>query len=162
MLRVIQHNVHGLWPEHKAYASITLEYEARHRRRLRLDLDNGEEVLLDLNKAVAMRGGDGLLMENGQWIKVIAAPEPVLKVSAKDRGLFVRLAWHLGNRHVAADIRDETIIIKPDHVLKVMLERLGAMVEEISDPFQPEGGAYSEHNHLEAKSEYSKNGHGHK
>ena len=95
MLRAIQHNLSGLWPEHKAYASITLEFEARHRRRLRLDLDNGEEVLLDLNKAVAMRGGDGLLMENGQWIKVIAAPEPVLKISTKYWGLFVRLAWHL-------------------------------------------------------------------
>ena len=153
MLRAIQHNLSGLWPEHKAYASITLEFEARHRRRLRLDLDNGEEVLLDLNKAVAMRGGDGLLMENGQWIKVIAASEKVLKISTKDRGLFVRLAWHLGNRHVAADIRDDSIVIKPDHVLKEMLEGLGAVVEEISDPFPPEGGAYSDHNHLETISE---------
>ena len=161
MLRAIQHNLSGLWPEHKAYASITLEFEARHRRRLRLDLDNGEEVLLDLNKAVAMRGGDGLLMENGQWIKVIAASEPVLKISTKDRGLFVRLAWHLGNRHVAADIRDDSIVIKPDHVLKEMLEGLGAVVEEISDPFQPEGGAYSEHNHLEIISEYAEADHGH-
>ena len=161
MLRAIQHNLYGSWPEHKAYASITLEFEARHRRRLRLDLDNGEEVLLDLNKAVAMRGGDGLLMENGQWIKVIAASEPVLKISTKDRGLFVRLAWHLGNRHVAADIRDDTIVIKPDHVLKEMLEGLGAVVEEISDPFQPEGGAYSEHKHLETISEYAEADHGH-
>ena len=161
MLRAIQHNLYGSWPEHKAYASITLEFDARHRRRLRLDLDNGEEVLLDLNKAVAMRGGDGLLMENGQWIKVIAASEPVLKISTKDRGLFVRLAWHLGNRHVAADIRDDSIVIKPDHVLKEMLEGLGAVVEEISDPFQPEGGAYSEHNHLETISEYAEAGHGH-
>ena len=161
MLRAIQHNLSGLWPEHKAYASITLEFEARHRRRLRLDLDNGEEVLLDLNKAVAMRGGDGLLMENGQWIKVIAASEPVLKISTKDRGLFVRLAWHLGNRHVAADIRDDSIVIKPDHVLKEMLEGLGAVVEEISDPFQPEGGAYSEHKHLETISEYAEADHVH-
>ena len=161
MLRAIQHNLSGLWPEHKAYASITLEFEARHRRRLRLDLDNGEEVLLDLNKAVAMSGGDGLLMENGQWIKVIAASEPVLKISTKDRGLFVRLAWHLGNRHVAADIRDDSIVIKPDHVLKEMLQGLGAVVEEISDPFQPEGGAYSEHNHLETISEYAEADHGH-
>ena len=161
MLRAIQHNLYGSWPEHKAYASITLEFEARHRRRLRLDLDNGEEVLLDLNKAVAMRGGDGLLMENGQWIKVIAASEPVLKISTKDRGLFVRLAWHLGNRHVAADIRHDSIVIKPDHVLKEMLEGLGAVVEEISDPFQPEGGAYSEHNHLETTAEYAEADHGH-
>ena len=86
MLRVVQHSVFGAWPEHKTYASITLEFAARHRRRLRLDLDNGEEVLLDLNKAVAMRGGDGLLMENGHWIKVIAAPEPVLKISTKTSG----------------------------------------------------------------------------
>ena len=161
MLRAIQHNLYGSWPEHKAYASITLEFEARHRRRLRLDLDKGEEVLLDLNKAVAMRGGDGLLMENEQWIKVIAASEPVLKISTKDRGLFVRLAWHLGNRHVAADIRDDSIVIKPDHVLKEMLEGLGAVVEEISDPFQPEGGAYSEHKHLETISEYAEADHGH-
>ena len=160
MLRVVQHSVSGIWPEHKTYTSITLEFEARHRRRLRLDLDNGEEILLDLNKAVAMRGGDGLLTENGQWIKVIAAPEPVLKISTKDRALFVRLAWHLGNRHVAADIRDETIIIKPDHVLKEMLEGLGARVEEISNPFQPEGGAYSEHNHHQTVAKHSKADHG--
>lgn len=161
MLRVVQHTVSGFWPEHETYTSITLEFEARHRRRLRLDLDNGEEVLLDLNKAVAMRGGDGLLTENGHWIKVIAASEQVLEISTKDRSLFVRLAWHLGNRHVAADIRDETIIIKPDHVLKEMLEGLGARVEEISNPFQPEGGAYSEHNHHQTVSEHSKADHGH-
>tara|TARA_B100001057_G_scaffold282633_1_gene283017 strand:+ start:11680 stop:12165 length:486 start_codon:yes stop_codon:yes gene_type:complete len=161
MLRVVQHIVSGFWPEHETYTSITLEFEARHRRRLRLDLDNGEEVLLDLNKAVAMRGGDGLLTENGHWIKVIAASEQVLKISTKDRSLLVRLAWHLGNRHVAADIRDETIIIKPDHVLKEMLEGLGARVEEISNPFQPEGGAYSEHNHHQTVSEHSKADHGH-
>ena len=66
-----------------------------------------------------------------------------------------------GEPHVAADIRDDSIVIKPDHVLKEMLEGLGAVVEEISDPFQPEGGAYSEHIHLETISEYAEADHGH-
>ena len=62
---------------------------------------------------------------------------------------------------MAADIRDDSIVIKPDHVLKEMLEGLGAVVEEISDPLQPEGGAYSEHKHLETISEYAEADHGH-
>lgn len=126
---------------------MTLDFDARHRRRVRLDLDEGGEVLLDLERAVAMAGGDGLEMEDGGWIEVRAAAEPLLEIKAGEPLLFARLAWHLGNRHVPAEIAENLIFIRPDHVLEEMLIKLGAGVRRVHAPFQPEGGAYDDQGH---------------
>lgn len=142
MRHLHRHAAHGHWPTDEAVATVTLDFDARHRRRIRLDLDGGGEALLDLDRAVALAAGDGLQLESGEWIAVIAAPEPVLEITASEPGLRMRLAWHLGNRHVPAEITADRIRIRPDHVLRDMLEGLGAIVSEKLAPFQPERGAY--------------------
>ena len=144
MRRAIHHRPRGHWPQDAASGSVTLDFDARHRRRVRLGLDDGGEILLDLERAVPMAGGDGLELEDGAWIAVRAAPEPLLEISAADPLLFARLAWHLGNRHVPTEIGVGVIRIRPDHVLEEMLIRLGALVCSAQMPFQPEGGAYDE------------------
>jgi urease accessory protein len=95
------HRPAGQWPKEKATGTLTLDFDGRHRRRNRLTADQGEGVLLDLPKAVAMADGDGLQLEDGQWLKVRAATELVAEVRHKDPNQLVRLAWHLGNRHFA-------------------------------------------------------------
>src|SRR6516225_10965372 len=94
------HRRAGHWPTEHAAGTLTLRFDERHRRRIRLITDQGEEVLLDLPKAVAMTDGDGLRLQDGRWLKVQAAAEPVVEVSHRDPEQLARLAWHLGNRHL--------------------------------------------------------------
>ena len=135
----------GRWPSAEASDSVTLDWDRRHRRRLRLATDSGAVLLLDLPKAAALAAGDGLRTERGAWIAVRAADEPLLEVTCGDLHRLLRLAWHVGNRHVPAEIRKDALRIRPDHVIAGMLRGLGAEVREIVAPFQPEGGAYAEH-----------------
>lgn len=141
------HSPAGHWPKEKAAGALTLDFDARHRRRIRLTTDQGEEVLLDLPKAVAMAEGDGLLLENGKWLRVQAAAELVVEVRHKDPNQLMRLAWHLGNRHLPTEIQNQLLRIRPDHVIEDMLRGFGADLVVMQAPFQPEGGAYTSHGH---------------
>ena len=98
-------------------------------------------------KAVAMADGDGLQLEDGTWLKVQAAAELVVEVRHKDPNQLVRLAWHLGNRHLPTEIANQVLRIRPDHVIEDMLHGFGAELVKVRAPFQPEGGAYSGHGH---------------
>src|SRR5713101_5670622 len=135
------------WPKEKAAGSLTLDFDTRHRRRIRLTTDQGEDVLLDLPKAVAMADGDGLQLEDGRLLKVQAAAELIVEVRHKDPNQLMRLAWHLGNRHLPTEIRNQVLRIRPDHVIEEMLHGFGADLVKVQAPFQPEGGAYSGHGH---------------
>jgi urease accessory protein len=132
----------GHWPREQAAGSVTLAYDDRHRRRLRLTTDEGEALLLDLPRPVVLDDGDGLRLDDGRWIAVHAAPEALIEVTAVDAGLLGRLAWHLGNRHLLARIEANRILIRRDHVIAYMLSQLGATIRLIEAPFTPERGAY--------------------
>jgi urease accessory protein len=141
------HRPAGHWPKEKAAGLLTLDFDARHRRRIRLTSDQGEDVLLDLPKAVAMADGDGLQLEDGRWLKVRAAAEVIIEVRHNDPNQLVALAWHLGNRHLPTEIRDQVLRIRPDHVIEDMLLGFGADLVKVQAAFQPEGGAYGGHGH---------------
>jgi urease accessory protein len=137
----------GHWPEDRAEGAVTLAYDDRHRRRLRLTTDGGEEFLLDLPHAVSLEDGDGLQLDDGRWIAVRAAAESLIEVTAEPT-LLTRLAWHLGNRHLPARIEPRRILIRRDHVIADMLSKLGATLRFIEAPFTPERGAYDDsHGH---------------
>src|ERR1700757_1217967 len=148
------HRAAGHWPQDQATDTLTLDFDARHRRRIRLTADHGEEVLLDLPKTVAMADGDGLQLEDGRWLKVQAAAELIVEVRHKDPNQLVRLAWHLGNRHLPSEIRNQVLRIRPDHVIENMLRGFGADLVKVQAPFQPEGGAYRGHHHSHDDSEH--------
>jgi urease accessory protein len=126
---------------------VVLDYDGRHRRRIVLTAESGTEYLLDLAGATHLRDGDGLVLAGGGILLVVARPEPLLEVRARSPEALVRLAWHIGNRHLAAAIRADRILIRRDHVIGHMLEHLGAKVTEVEAPFDPEGGAYQDHGH---------------
>ncbi len=122
--------------------SITLAHDARHLRRKLLHLENDDVVMLDLKEAVMLADGDLLALEGGGYIRVVAAPEALYEIRPRDPLHLVELAWHLGNRHLPAQIETGRILISRDPVILTMLEGLGATVEEISEPFHPLRGAY--------------------
>ena len=141
------HRSAGQWPDDRAAGAVTLDFEARHRRRIRLTLDDGEVILLNLPRAVPMSDGDGLQLEDGRWIRVKASQERLIEIRHPDPVELVRLAWHLGNRHLPTDIRGQLLRIRPDHVIEGMLFNMGADLRTVVASFQPEGGAYTGNGH---------------
>jgi urease accessory protein len=123
--------------------TVVLDFDDRHRRRMAMTGTRGLQFLLDLEQAVALRGGDALVLEDGRLVEVVAAPEPLLEIRGRDPQHLVRLAWHLGNRHLPTQIMAKALRIRRDHVIADMVRGLGGKVVEIEAPFDPEGGAYA-------------------
>jgi urease accessory protein len=130
------------WKE-AAADTVVLGFDDRHRRRMAMAGTRGLEFLLDLENAIALRGGDALVLEDGRLIEVVAAPEPLAEIRGLDPQHLVRVAWHLGNRHLPTQIMAKGLRIRRDHVIEAMVKGLGARVIEIEAPFDPEGGAYA-------------------
>ena len=143
MLRVIRITKSDEWlndPEDR----VVLTYEYRHRRRITLTSEKGEEFLLNLAAVPDLKDGEGLLLSNGKTIQVVAAPEDLMEIACPDPLRFARIAWHLGNRHLPTEIAPHVFRIHADHVIGDMARRLGATVTLVQAPFNPEGGAYAE------------------
>src|SRR5579871_5285826 len=149
MIRATQVRGRHRWSEPPA-DTIVLDFDDRHRRRMAMTGTRGLEFLLDLEQAVALRGGDALMLEDGRLIEVVAAPEPLLEIRCTDPQHLVRVAWHLGNRHLPTQIMARALRIRRDHVIEAMVTGLGARVIEIEAPFDPEGGAYAGDGHAPA------------
>jgi urease accessory protein len=131
----------GSWSD--AIDEVLIDFDRRHRRRIVLTTQTGRELLIDLAQAVRLRDGDGLALEDGGIVRVRARPEPLLEIHAHDDGELVRIAWHLGNRHLPVQLLEDRIRIRADHVIQDMVEGLGGHVEAIEAPFDPEAGAYA-------------------
>lgn len=151
MRRAIAVHKGGHWPEEAAMDSVTLTFVDRHRRRLRLVADSGNPFLLDLARVQHLADGDGLEFDDGGYVRVCAAPEPVLEIEAEGQVELLRLAWHLGNRHLPVQALEGRLRIRDDHVIADMVTRLGGRLTRLSAPFDPETGAYAG----------AENGHGH-
>jgi urease accessory protein len=146
MIRATRIIAKGQWPK-AAADSVVLDYDQRHRRRMAMEGTGGLAFLLDLSDAVPLRDGDGLELEDGRIVSVIAAPEPLAEVTAANAAELMRIAWHLGNRHLPAELRPDRIRIRRDHVIEDMVEGLGANVTHLDAPFDPESGAYHSDSH---------------
>ncbi|MVT68866.1 urease accessory protein UreE [Bradyrhizobium pachyrhizi] len=147
------------WTEAPA-DTVVLDFDDRHRRRMVMSGTRGLEFLLDLENAVALRGGDALVLEDRRLVEVVAAPEPLAEIRGSDPHHLIRVAWHLGNRHLPTQIMPKGLRIRRDHVIEAMVKGLGARVIEIEAPFDPEGGAYAEHAHADAHA-HGHTGHDH-
>ena len=134
----------ALPPNHgkgKAFAQLTLPSDQRRLRRKVLTV-KGEEVLVDFPEPVTLEHFGGLQLEDGRIVEIIAAPEPLLEVTPKGAEHLAQIAWHIGNRHMAAQIEKKRILVPRDHVAKAMLQGLGAEVRDVNEPFLPMQGAY--------------------
>ena len=130
----------------KPFAEISLEAHERHLRRKVIALGNGDSVLVDFEKAIRLDDGDCLVLDDGRLVQIAAMLEDLLEVRARDSHHLARLAWHIGNRHLEAQIETTRILIRPDHVIAKMLQGQGATLSKVREKFSPEHGAYS-HGH---------------
>lgn len=129
-------------PVAEPYGELLLPFDLRIRSRLRTRLASGEEAVLRTERGAILRGGAYLKSEDGRVVRVSAAPEKLMHVTCADQFELTRAAYHLGNRHVSVEIGDSYLRIAADHVLRDMLLGLGAKIEELEAPFEPESGAY--------------------
>ena len=143
MLRATEIVLAGLWGARPADV-VRLDYDRRTRRRVALKGSGGLEFLLDLAKAPVLRAGDGIRLEDGRIVAVEAAPERLLEIACADERALARVAWHLGNRHLATEVGARTLCVREDHVIADMARGLGAEVRLVERPFNPEGGAYGQ------------------
>ncbi len=142
MIRAVSVKAHGTWMGNPADI-VVLDAEARHCRRVAMKAVRGLEFLLDLPQAARLRGGDALVLEDGRLVEVLAQPEPLAEITCTDPGQLVRLAYHLGNRHLPAQIVGQKLRIRRDPVIEDLARQGGARITEIEAPFDPEAGAYS-------------------
>lgn len=147
MRRATAVSTKGHWSPAQEIAAVTLDFDDRHRRRIRLVDDQGEAFLLDLAEATRFEDGDGLVLaDGGGIIRVCAAGEAVADITPASLEDTIKLAWHIGNRHTPMQVLDGGILrIRDDHVLVAMVERLGAKVQRLNAAFSPESGAYHDH-----------------
>ena len=151
-----------------AVDTVVLDFDGRHRRRVAMTGRDGLHFLLDLPEAVALGDGDFLELEDGRFVRVAAAPESLAEIAAVDLPALVRIAWHLGNRHLPTELAGDRLRIRRDHVIEDMVTGLGGLVQAIEAPFNPEGGAYGhgqvhghDHGHDHSHGHEHEHGHSH-
>jgi urease accessory protein len=132
----------GTWDTAQEVDCVVVDYDHRFRRRIVLSTVRGNEVLIDLPQAVRLRDGDGLKIAPGV-VRVCARTEDLMEIHAHDDRDLIRIAWHLGNRHLPVQLLGNRIRIQTDHVIGAMVEGLGGHVEIIQAAFDPEAGAYA-------------------
>ena len=141
----------------KRAATIELDWDIRQKSRFDATDSQGRQIGVLLPRGTAVRGGDVLVAEDGSLVRVIAAPQPVLRIThCTAHGTpfdLTRAAYHLGNRHVPIELKPDHLKIEPDHVLADMLRSMHLIVVAVDEAFEPEGGAYGSHEHS--------HGHGH-
>lgn len=123
--------------------TIVLAQDERHVRRKVVPLGHGEKILFDFPEARVLGDGDVLILDDGRHVGIRAAEEELFDIRGRDALHLAELAWHIGNRHLAAQIEPQRILILRDHVIRAMLEGLGATVSDVFEPFSPLRGAYS-------------------
>lgn len=131
----------GQWHE-PVQDHLVLAYDDRYRRRVVLQTAKGAQILLNLVQPRVLQDGDALRLDDGGLIEVRAAPERLAEITCTDTAALVRVAWHLGNRHLPTELVGDRLRIREDHVIVAMVKGLGADVQRIEAPFNPEGGAY--------------------
>lgn len=155
MLELTEHCSAAAPPGRGLYAELELPFEQRQKSRQLVVLANGETAALALERGTVLRGGDFVSSQDGRLVRIKAAPEELYKIICATPHELCRAAYHLGNRHVGMELRDGNILIERDRVLLAMLNALGARVEEITAPFEPEGGAYGHGGRHQHRDEHS-------
>ena len=149
----------------KRASTIELDWDTRQKSRFDATDSAGRALGIFLARGTAVRGGDVLVAEDGSLVRVIAAPQPVLRIThCTEHGTpfdLVRAAYHLGNRHVPIELKPDHLKIEPDHVLADLLRAMHLIVHAETSAFEPEGGAYSSQGHAHAHAHEHEHGEHH-
>jgi len=142
--------------------TVILDYAERSAQKLAVTGVKGGRFEIDLAQATRLATDDALVLEDGSLVEVVAAPEPLIEARAADLAQLARLAWHLGDRHLPAQLFANRIRVRVEPGTEDLLKALGARLVRIEAPFEPEGGAYaSAHGHEHAHDHHHGHAHGH-
>jgi urease accessory protein len=148
----------------KRAPTVELDWDVRQKSRFDATDSSGRAVGVFLPRGTLVRGGDVLVAEDGSLIRVVAAPQEVLRITAcTEHGSpfdLTRAAYHLGNRHVPIELQPDHLKIEPDHVLADMLRAMHMTVVTVQEAFEPEGGAYSSQGHAHTAHAHAGHTHG--
>ena len=135
----------------KRAATLELDWDTRQKSRFEATDSSGRTLGVFLPRGTVVRGGDVLVADDGSLVRVLAAPQAVLKIThCTDHGTpydLIRAAYHLGNRHVPIELKPDHLKIEPDHVLADMLRAMHLIVHAVDEAFEPENGAYASGGH---------------
>ena len=149
----------------KRAATVELDWDGRQKSRFAATDSTGRELGIFLPRGTVVRGGDVLVAEDGSLVRVLAAPQPVLVITAcTEHGTafdLTRAAYHLGNRHVPIELQPDHLKIEPDHVLADMLRAMHLIVDTVDEAFEPESGAYASGGHLHTGNDHGHSHHDH-
>jgi urease accessory protein len=149
----------------KRASTVELDWDVRQKSRFEALDSAGTQLGIFLPRGTVVRGGDVLVAESGALIKVLAAPQTVLKITpCPTHGTsfdLIRAAYHLGNRHVPIELKPDHLKIEPDHVLADMLRAMHLTVVEVNEPFEPESGAYAQGGHGHSSHSHGSHSHSH-
>ena len=149
----------------KRASSVELDWDVRQKSRFDATDSAGRTLGVFLPRGTTVRGGDVLVAEDGSLVKVIAAPQSVLRIThCSQHGTpfdLIRAAYHLGNRHVPIELQPDHLKIEPDHVLADMLRAMHLIVNAVDEAFEPESGAYATGGHHGGHHHGHDHGHGH-
>lgn len=142
--------------------TVILDYAQRSAQKITVTGVKGGSFAIDLAEPARLRTDDALVLDDGSLVEVVAAPEPLIEARAADLAQLARLAWHLGDRHVPAQLFANRIRVRHEPAIEALLTSLGAKVTRIEAPFEPEGGAYeSTHGHTHGHEHGHDHAHGH-
>lgn len=150
--------------------TLTLDWDLRQKSRFDCEDSQGRRVGVFLPRGTLLRGGDMLVTLDGSLLRVVAAPQSLLRIThCPEQGSpfdLLRAAYHLGNRHVPIELQPDQLKIEPDHVLADMLVQMGLLVAAVEEAFEPEAGAYGEHatmghSHGHGQHQHGPGAHGH-
>jgi urease accessory protein len=149
--------------------TVILDYAQRSAQNLTVTGVKGVRFEIDLATPARLRTDDVLQLDDGGLIEVVAAPEPLIEARAADLPQLARIAWHLGDRHVPAQLYANRIRVRAEPAIEELLKALGARLARIEAPFEPEGGAYAsahghahDHGHDHAHDQHHGHAHGHR
>lgn len=132
---------------HQVFETVELTFDTRQKSRFRATLTNGTDIGADLPRTGILRSGCFIATNDGEVLRIDAKPEQLMQVTAKTDFELLKAAYHLGNRHVPLMLTPYALYFEPDHVLAEMVEGLGLQVKQVEHAFEPESGAYAQHNH---------------
>ena len=131
----------------QAFETLELNFDTRQKSRFRATLANGTDIGADLPRTGILRSGSFIATNEGDILRIDAKPERLMQVTAETDFELLKAAYHLGNRHVPLMLTPYALYFEPDHVLAEMVEGLGLQVKQVEHAFEPESGAYAQHNH---------------
>ena len=131
-------------PQLGSILKLKLSSDERRILRGKRLTDCNQEIILQLPREGKLNDGDILLTnESNFYVEIIAKTEDLIEISSNSKIELIKTAYHLGNRHVEVEIKEDILLTKSDYVIKNMILNFKVDVKNTKKKFFPERGAHS-------------------